>query len=519
MKTTTSKSQEKFERVMHEFAQHKLKSRDKPVTDKRQALAIAFSEARKVNPNYGVKRMMKEGGIAGNELQKIYTTGTSKQLWEAWSPNQRSHFIIDHSGEFFELMDEDFTKSANAFITLTYDTLPSPIRKSLIIHHAMGIYKKGGPIETTHGIDLFEDYENIPAKVQKILDKYAQGFEDGDYAILKKALEEVQKQGYTFEYYLDGQAYDLRKIGEMGKVEYAEKNSPIKMENAGIVGEHITGIGIGQKMRLAIYKKDNIFSVYNEKNEKKLSGDYDDLQQAKAFMQGIEQGYESKYKPEYVKGRYHLVKVNNVILLKSDRKEVADAYIDGFDKSKTIKLNNGGIINSYRDIPYNEVEDYADEKALNITDNEQNFKEAAIMLFNEKYATKLQRLSSDKKAIHNRINTLKDTKASAGEAAQKAIQKKIDKLQAELDYNPSSKQKVKDNQGKFALDVPEDHSKYIYKKLWSMNILPKVLTLGDKASIVVNSKINLDKAYNIYSDRMKDKKQKPLPIAKISRKL
>jgi hypothetical protein len=83
------------------------------------------------------------------------------------------------------------------------------------------------------GVDLFEDYENIPPKVQKILDKYEQGFEDGDYEILKKAHNELEKIGYTFEYYLDGQAYDLRKIGEIGKVEYAEKNASGKLKAKG----------------------------------------------------------------------------------------------------------------------------------------------------------------------------------------------------------------------------------------------------------------------------------------------
>lgn len=82
-------------------------------------------------------------------------------------------------------------------------------------------YEKGG--ETEEGVDLFEDYENIPADVQEVLDTYSQAFEDGDYDGLTKAQEEVKKLGYTFDYYLDGQAYDLRKIGQKGKVEASEE--------------------------------------------------------------------------------------------------------------------------------------------------------------------------------------------------------------------------------------------------------------------------------------------------------
>jgi hypothetical protein len=68
-------------------------------------------------------------------------------------------------------------------------------------------YEKGGTI------DLFEDYENIPPNIQAILDKYEEDLQDGNYAGLSKALKEVQAEGYTFEYYLDGQAYALRPIG------------------------------------------------------------------------------------------------------------------------------------------------------------------------------------------------------------------------------------------------------------------------------------------------------------------
>ena len=59
-------------------------------------------------------------------------------------------------------------------------------------------------------VDLFEDYENIPPKIKKILDNYEDAFIDGDYKQLTEALNLVRKNGYTFEFYLDGQAYGLR---------------------------------------------------------------------------------------------------------------------------------------------------------------------------------------------------------------------------------------------------------------------------------------------------------------------
>ena len=81
-----------------------------------------------------------------------------------------------------------------------------------------GFFEEGG--ETEEGVDLFEDYDEIPDNVQEILQKY--DFEEGDYRTLEKAKKDVEKVGYTFEYSLDGTAYDLRKIGQKGKSEDEE---------------------------------------------------------------------------------------------------------------------------------------------------------------------------------------------------------------------------------------------------------------------------------------------------------
>jgi hypothetical protein len=69
------------------------------------------------------------------------------------------------------------------------------------------------------GIDLFEDYKNIPPELQKVLDKNDNNLMGGDYRGLEKALKEVEKIGYTFDYYLNAVPYDLRPIGSMGKTE------------------------------------------------------------------------------------------------------------------------------------------------------------------------------------------------------------------------------------------------------------------------------------------------------------
>lgn len=94
--------------------------------------------------------------------------------------------------------------------------------------------KNGGPIDENEGVDLFEDYENIPAPVQEILDRHQEAFEDGSYNGLAIALSELNEIGYTFDYYLDGVAYDLRKIGQKGKLTDSDemrKGGPVQYED------------------------------------------------------------------------------------------------------------------------------------------------------------------------------------------------------------------------------------------------------------------------------------------------
>lgn len=83
-------------------------------------------------------------------------------------------------------------------------------------------YEEGGETEGV-GVDLFEEpYENIPADVQEVLDRHQDAFMDGDYIGMGEALDELEPLGYTFEFYVDGSAYDLRKIGQRGKSEDME---------------------------------------------------------------------------------------------------------------------------------------------------------------------------------------------------------------------------------------------------------------------------------------------------------
>jgi len=119
-------------------------------------------------------------------------------------------------------------------------------------------YKMSDGGGTDEGIDLFEDYENIPAKVQKVLDKYANSFEDEDYSGLEKARKELEKIGYTFDFYLDGVAYDLRPIGTKGKSETMEDSDDGEMFAGGgdIDTKDFTNLPIGTRINAFIERRD-----------------------------------------------------------------------------------------------------------------------------------------------------------------------------------------------------------------------------------------------------------------------
>ena len=81
-----------------------------------------------------------------------------------------------------------------------------------------GMMADGGEIE---GVDLFEDYEDQPQEVQMILSKYE--MEDNNYETLQNLKAELESIGYTMDFGLDAEPYDLRKIGQVGKSEFMAK--------------------------------------------------------------------------------------------------------------------------------------------------------------------------------------------------------------------------------------------------------------------------------------------------------
>jgi ribosomal protein S17E len=145
--------------------------------------------------------MAKGGNVSIKEGDKVIYEGEKRTVYALYPEGMASLCLIDDEDDYeYEDVEEDYQVSIKDL---------TPVK---------GSKKKN----KQKGIDLFEDYNDIPPKVQKVLDKYQEDIEDGDYKGLEKALKELEKIGYTFEYGLDGIAYDLRPIGTQGKSEFME---------------------------------------------------------------------------------------------------------------------------------------------------------------------------------------------------------------------------------------------------------------------------------------------------------
>jgi hypothetical protein len=180
------------------------------------------------------------------------------------NPNKKAGSSIG-KGFLFEWVDEP-----NKYVEVGLTSIPRVLANAGTF--ARGGVNLGASFEKLKGqmkeeekekkVDLFETPEKIPAKVQEVLDAFAEGIESGEYDVLQKAQEAVQAIGYTFDFDLDGTMSDLRK---MGKSDSYAKGGEIK------VGDLVKVKKYGWVMRVDKVE-DDLYYLENNKIGKAISG-------------------------------------------------------------------------------------------------------------------------------------------------------------------------------------------------------------------------------------------------------
>jgi hypothetical protein len=157
-----------------------------------------------------------------------------------------------------------------------------------------GMMADGGEVE---GVDLFEDYDDQPQEVQVILANY--DMEDNDYETLQNLKSELEPIGYTFDFGLDAEPYDLRKIGEKGKSEFYAKGGKVRWQDV-YVGDNALVIA-ENKMGMVVKPYGRRFHLkFPDGSERTYSAEELEFFKDEEFAKG---GNISGYKLKDIKGR------------------------------------------------------------------------------------------------------------------------------------------------------------------------------------------------------------------------
>lgn len=81
--------------------------------------------------------------IAKEQLRSDYPLRDTKWVWDNWTPEQRYHFVYDHSNFFVDILEK---KSYNELSNTVYSRLPQEIKDELQNHIQQGRYAEGDKV-------------------------------------------------------------------------------------------------------------------------------------------------------------------------------------------------------------------------------------------------------------------------------------------------------------------------------------------------------------------------------------
>lgn len=257
----------------------------------------------------------KGGKVTEEEIDKfVREYQTSREEAKETLQRRKARLTSEENARLNQLQAKEDTNSLTPKENLEYEKL---VRK-----YRNWEYSKGGRI------DLFIDYENIPPKIQEILDFYEEDFQDGRYDGLSKALKEVEANGYTFEYYLDGEAYGLRpKNVPLNNIKGYEDEEYSK--GGGIDSKNLFDLEYGDvfKIKKAGHTASNMTFVYVDLDDK-----YNVSIKARPFPIGSNKRYEFVYITDIQDGDIQILSEEEVDLLRPEKMAEGDLLHGRFKK-------------------------------------------------------------------------------------------------------------------------------------------------------------------------------------------
>ena len=251
-------AEEKFNKVMHKWGKGDLHDRSGKLiphpSGQDQAVAISFSEARKIDPNYGIaekgKSLNEEDNMTPHEQEVHHTmmenydypVKKADVVWEAWSDSQRRHFLEDHSDELSKHIS---TKPTSFYSIKEYNALPKEIKNSIQNHIERGRYAHGGKTKENYLILVLHsknEYERAKEFFEGSYSSFSVDKENDEFRSLyfkvsdqddadvtereiEKELLENDFDDYTFESEIEDEVW----IDPAGGKHYGDEDDPASM--------------------------------------------------------------------------------------------------------------------------------------------------------------------------------------------------------------------------------------------------------------------------------------------------